>query len=105
MTLSMVALYSINDKKYLININILYISFKQRSVINLNKHKIDEITPLYTFYHKKFLLYRKSYNKLKKPNMFCNLSSTCLIVAGTIAGGGGRVTMNPIILGNIPGNG
>ena len=77
-------------KKYLININILYISFKQRSVINLNKHRIDEITPLYKFYHMKFLPYRKAYKKsVKKPNMFCNLSSTCLIVAGTIAGGGG----------------
>ena len=37
--------------------------------------------------------------------MLWNLSSTCLIVVGTIAGGGGLVRMNPIILGNIPGNG
>ena len=38
--------------------------------------------------------------------MLWNLSSTCLIVVGTIAGGGGGVVrVNPIILGNIPGNG
>ena len=40
--------------------------------------------------------------------MLWNLSSTCLIVVGTIAGGGGGggvVRVNPIILGNIPGNG
>ena len=62
---------------------------------------MDEITSLYKFYHEKFWLYRKAYKRFKTL-CYAILSSTFLIVAGTIAEG---VIMNPIILGIIPGSG
>lgn len=40
--------------------------------------------------------------EVQKLSMLCNLSSTLLIAAGTVAG---WVIMNPIILGIIPGSG
>ena len=50
-------------KKCLININILYVSFKKRRVINfnhrdksLNKDTTSEVTSLYKYYHKKLRL-------------------------------------------------
>ena len=54
---------------------------------------------LYRFYHKKFGLYRRAYKRL---NLVCNLSSASLVACGMIAG---DVTINPIVLGTIPGAG
>ena len=54
-------------EKYLTNINIIYVSFKKRNVINfnhrhksLNKNAINEVTSLYKYYHEKLRLLQKA---------------------------------------------
>ena len=95
-------------KKYLTNIKILYVSFKKRRVINFNhtdnsqdKKAINEVTSSYKYYHKQLLLLQKALGS-KKLNLLRNLSSSCLIVRGPIAG---KVTTSPILLSIILGSG
>ena len=87
----------------------LYTSFKKRSVKksnhrdkSLNKNAINAITLSYNYYYKKLRLFKKAYKRFKTLGVLRNLSSSCLIVAGAIAGG---VTTNPIVLGIIPDSG
>ena len=79
-------------KKYLTNMKILYVGFKKRRVINFNhtdnsqdKKAINEVTSSYKYYHKQLLLLQKALGS-KKLNLLRNLSSSCLIVSGPIAG-------------------
>ena len=66
------------------------------------KIKWMKSNPYNDFIIKKFWLYRRAYKHFKQFNSLCNLSSACLVVLGTIAGG---VTLNPIVLGTVSGSG
>ena len=54
---------------------------------SLNKNAINEITLSYKYGHKKPRFFKKAYKRFKTLDMSCNLSSSCLIVGGTRAGG------------------
>ena len=41
----------------------------------------------YTNYLKKFWSYKQAYKYFKQLNLTLNISSTCLVVTGTVAGG------------------
>ena len=66
------------------------------------KEEIQEIKELYKYYHFKYWCYQKAYKYFKKLNLLLNMSSTGLIVIGTVAGG---LTANPAIIGSISGAG
>ena len=51
------------------------------------KEEIQEIKGLYKYYHFKYWIYQKAYKYFKKLNLLLNMSSTGLIVIGTVAGG------------------
>ena len=70
----------------------------KKPIISLNKNPISEITLLYRHYHKRLRLYKEAYKRFKTPDLLCNMSSSCLIVGGTIGGG---VTTSPIVVGII----
>ena len=54
---------------------------------SLNKNALNEITLLYKYCHKKPRFFKKAYKRFKTLDLSCNLSSSCLIVGGTRAGG------------------
>ena len=66
------------------------------------KEEIQEIKALYKYYHFKYWCYQKAYKYFKKLNLLLNMSSTGLIIIGTVAGG---LTANPAIIGSISGAG
>ena len=66
------------------------------------KEEIQGIKELYKYYHYKYWCYQKAYKYFKKLNLLLNMSSTGLIVIGTVAGG---LTANPAIIGSISGAG
>ena len=61
---------------------------------NISEEKLSEIKALYKFYGKRFWCYKKAFKHFKRSNLIINVSSTSLVVTGTIAGG---ITLNPII--------
>ena len=66
------------------------------------KEEIQEIKELYKYYYYKYWCYRQAFKYFKKLNLLLNMSSTGLIVIGTVAGG---LTANPAIIGSISGAG
>ena len=66
------------------------------------KEEIQEIKELYKYYHLKFWVYEKAHKYFKKLNLLLNMTSTGLIVVGTVAGG---LTASPAIIGSISGAG
>ena len=60
---------------------------------NMNKEKLSEIKALFKFYHKQLRCHRKVYKLFKRINLLIDMSSTSLVVIGTIVGG---ITLNPI---------
>ena len=66
------------------------------------KEEIQEIKELYKYYHLKYWIYQKAYKYFKKLNLLLNMSSSGLIIIGTVAGG---LTANPAIIGSISGAG
>ena len=66
------------------------------------KEEIQEIKELHEYYHFKYWIYQKPYKYSKKLNLLLNMSSTGLIVIGTVVGG---LTANPAIIGSITGAG
>ena len=66
------------------------------------KEEIQEIKELYKYYHFKYWCYQKAYKYFKKLNLLLNMSSTGLIMIGTVAGG---LTANPAMIGSITGAG
>ena len=66
------------------------------------KEEIQEIKELHEYYHFKYWIYQKAYKYSKKLNLLLNMSSTGLIVIGTVVGG---LTANPAIIGSITGAG
>ena len=66
------------------------------------KEEIQEIIELYKYYHFKYWIYQKAYKYFKKLSLLLNMSSTGLIIIGTVAGG---LTANPAIIVSITGAG
>ena len=66
------------------------------------KEEIQEIKELYKYYHYKYWCCQKAYKYFKKLNLLLNMSSTGLIVIGTVAGG---LTATQAIIGSISGAG
>lgn len=50
----------------------------------VNKEKLSEIKLVYTHYVKKFSSYKQAYKYFKRLNLTANISSTWLVVTGTI---------------------
>ena len=69
---------------------------------NISQEKLSEIKGLYKFYHKRFWCYKKAFKYFKKLNLIINVTSTGLVVIGTVAG---SITLNPAILASISGAG
>ena len=79
------------------------------SIFNFNhldktktEEEIAEIKELYKYYHYRFWCYQKAYKYFKKTNLAVNMTSTGLIVIGTVAG---ALTANLAIIGSISGAG
>ena len=53
---------------------------------------------MYKYYHYRFWCYQKAYKYFKKLNLAMNMTSTGLLVIGTIVG---SITLNPAILASI----
>ena len=69
---------------------------------SLSKSDIKTIKDFYSYYHKKYWCFKRSYKSYKFLDNFFTISSICLVAIGTITGG---VTLNPIILGVVNGAG
>ena len=69
---------------------------------SLSKTDLKTIKDFYSYYHKKFWCFKKSYKSYKFLDNFFTISGLVLVTVGTIAGG---ITLNPIILGVINGAG
>ena len=69
---------------------------------NISQEKLSEIKALYKFYNKRFWCYKKAYKYFKRLNLIINVTSTGLVVIGTVAG---SITLNPAILASISGAG
>ena len=66
------------------------------------KEEIQEIKELYKYYHFKFWVYQKAHKYFKKLNVLLNMTSTGLIVVGTVVGSS---TASPAIIGSMSGAG
>ena len=69
---------------------------------SLSKSDVKIIKDFYSYYHKKYWCFKKSYKSYKFLDNFFSISSITLVAVGTIAGG---ITLNPVILGVINGAG
>ena len=69
---------------------------------SLSKEDIKTIKDFYSYYHKKYWCFKKSYKSYKFLDNFFTFASMTLVAVGTITGG---LTLNPIILGVINGAG
>ena len=69
---------------------------------SLAKSDVKIIKDFYSYYHKKYWCFKRSYKSYKFLDNFFSISGICLIAIGTIAGG---ITLNPVILGVINGAG
>ena len=69
---------------------------------SLSKSDVKTIKDFYSYYHKKYWCFKKSYKSYKFLDNFFSISSMTLVAAGTITGG---LTLNPVILGIINGAG
>ena len=69
---------------------------------NLTEDQISELKEFYRYYHKKHWLNKMTYKYFKKAELLCNIVAALLIVTGGVVGG---VTLNPIVIGTIPGSG
>ena len=63
---------------------------------------MQELKELFAHYHKHFWIFKQVFKRNKRMDLSCKITSTALIVIGTIAG---SITLNPIVLGSISGNG
>ena len=69
---------------------------------NINKEKLSEIKPLYSYGLKKFWSYKQGYKYFKRWFLAINITSSGLIAWGSTAG---ALTLNSIMLGTIWGAG
>ena len=69
---------------------------------SIGLEKLSEIKALYKFYHKRFWCYKKAFKHFKRLNLAINLTSTGLVVIGTVTG---CITLNAAVLASISGAG
>ena len=69
---------------------------------SISKEEIKTIKEFYSYYHKKYWCFKKSYKSYKLLDNFFTISGLILVTVGTISGG---ITLNPVILGVINGAG
>ena len=69
---------------------------------SLSESDVKTIKDFYSYYHKKYWCFKRSYKSYKFLDNFFSISSITLVAVGTIAGG---ITLNPVILGVINGAG
>ena len=69
---------------------------------SLSKSDVKTIKDFYSYYHKKYWCFKRSYKSYKFLDNFFSISSITLVAVGTITGG---ITLNPVILGVINGAG
>ena len=69
---------------------------------NKTEQEIAEIKELYKYYHYRCWCYQKAHKYFKTLNLAINMTSTGLIVIGTVVG---ALTANPAIIGSISGAG
>ena len=69
---------------------------------SLSESDINTLKDFYSYYHKKFWCFKRSYKSYKFLDIFFTISGICLVAIGTISGG---ITLNPVILGVVNGAG
>ena len=69
---------------------------------SLSKSDVKTIKDFYSYYHKKYWCFKRSYKSYKFLDNFFSISGICLVAIGTISGG---ITLNPVILGVVNGAG
>ena len=69
---------------------------------SLSKSDVKTIKDFYSYYHKKYWCFKRSYKSYKFLDNFFTISGLILVAVGTISGG---ITLNPVILGVINGAG
>ena len=69
---------------------------------NLSESEINSLKDFYSYYHKKYWCFKRSYKSYKFLDNFFTISGICLVAIGTISGG---ITLNPVVLGVVNGAG
>ena len=69
---------------------------------SLSESDINTLKDFYSYYHKKFWCFKRSYKSYKFLDNFFTISGICLVAIGTISGG---ITLNPVVLGVVNGAG
>ena len=69
---------------------------------SLSKEDTSTLKDFYSYYHKKYWCFKKSYKSYKILDNIFTISGICLVAIGTISGG---ITLNPIVLGVVNGAG
>ena len=69
---------------------------------SLSKSDVKTIKDFYSYYHKKYWCFKRSYKSYKFLDNFFSITSIFLVAIGTISGG---ITLNPVIIGVINGAG
>ena len=69
---------------------------------SLSKSDIKTIKDFYSYYHKKYWCFKRSYKSYKFLDNFFTITGICLVSIGTITGG---ITLNPVIIGVVNGAG
>ena len=69
---------------------------------SLSKSDVKTIKDFYSYYHKKYWCFKRSYKSYKFLDNFFTITGILLVAVGTISGG---ITLNPVILGVINGAG
>ena len=69
---------------------------------SLSKEDTSTLKDFYSYYHKKYWCFKKSYKSYKILDNIFTISGICLVAIGTISGG---ITLNPIVLGVVNGTG
>ena len=69
---------------------------------SLSESEVTTLKDFYSYYHKKYWCFKKSFKSYKFLDNFFTISGICLVAIGTISGG---ITLNPVILGVVNGAG
>ena len=69
---------------------------------SISKSDVKTIKDFYSYYHKKYWCFKRSYKSYKFLDNCFTITGLFLVAVGTITGG---ITLNPVILGVINGAG
>ena len=69
---------------------------------SLSKSDVKTLKDFYSYYHKKYWCFKRSYKSYKFLDNFFSITGIFLVAVGTISGG---ITLNPVVLGVINGAG